>query len=326
MHDNQVKTHTDGIWISGLREVRVVTQLVESLIKAGFQPVVQNTDNFGLPYIFQRNDFKANLRLVDSVFMTDADIFTDPGHVTITDNHALCHVPGQVISVLPEFWSIWHFEPVYVDRVPVKAFNCFMNRCRGDRSQVFYELCKRNILHEGFVSYNCSRKGLEDQYQAAEMLSNYRDQHHQALELIPYNTVEGHGTLEQCIIDSRVSLIMETYTADSHIVFSEKLFRCLQMPRPWLLYCSPGSLQLVESYGFDILSDMVDIKYDKITNHGTRLQHILDQLETFVNRHFSTVELQRLHQAALHNQQRLADLGLQWPEKFSQIMHEISSL
>jgi hypothetical protein len=326
MHKSQIKTHRDGIWISSPREVCVVTQLVDSLIEAGFQPVVQNTDNFGLPYIFQRGDFKANLRLIDSVFMTDAGIFKDSGHVTITDNHALWPVPGQVISVLPEFWSIWYFEPDYIDRVPVKAFNCFMNRCRGDRSQVFYELCKRNILHEGFVSYNCSRQELEDQYQAAEMQSNYRDQHQRALELIPYNTVQSWGSVEQCIIDSRVSLIMETYTSDTHIVFSEKVFRCLQMPRPWLLYCSPGSVALLKRYGFDVLDDYVDISYDDIVVHGDRLQAILDQLETFIPREFTAQQMMRFKQASQHNQKLLQQFQQDWPMKFQKVLSDIKSL
>ena len=327
MHDNQVKTHTDGIWISYPRERKVVKQLVDRFTQSGFTPIKQHENqNYGLPYVLQRGHVVARVRLIDSVFASDPDSWTDSQGVIVTDNHSLRPVPGRVISALPEFWSIWHFEPQYVDRVPVNAFNCFMNRVRGDRSTTFYELIRRDILQEGLVSYNCSLQELEKEYECAGLDTNYKYQHQTALALVPYNTVESHGTLEQCIIDSRVSLILETYTSDSHIVFSEKLFRCLQMPRPWLLYCSPGSLQLLESYGFDILSDMVDIKYDKITNHGTRLQHILDQLETFVNRHFGAVELQRLHQAALHNQQRLSDLGLQWPEKFSQIMHEISSL
>ena len=201
-----------------------------------------------------------------------------------------------------------------------------MNRCRGDRSTTFYELIRRDILQEGLVSYNCSLQELEKEYECAGLDTNYKYQHQTALALVPYNTVESPGTLEQCIIDSRVSLILETYTSDSHIVFSEKLFRCLQMPRPWLLYCSPGSLQLLESYGFDILSDLVDTHYDTVQDHGARLQHILDHLETFIDRQFSAVELNRLHQAALHNQQRLMDLGMQWPKKFSQILHGISSL
>ena len=327
MNQLQVNTPGDGIWIATKLEKEIVKTLQAHICQAGWVPLAVDSNlNFGLPWQYQRGNLNLHCRVVDSVYHPSTAPMSDPDTIFFTDSHALQTVVGPVISVLPEFWHIWHFEPDYTDRVPVKAFNCFMNRCRGDRSQVFYELCKRNILHEGFVSYNCSPKALEDQYQAAEMQSNYRDQHHQALELIPYNTVEGHGTLEQCIIDSRVSLVMETYTSDSNIVFSEKLFRALQLPRPWLLYCSPGSIALLKNYGFDVLDDFVDISYDNIINHGHRLLTILDQLETFIDRKYTDQDYKRFAQAALHNQILLTTFAQKWPTRFDEILNRIKEL
>jgi hypothetical protein len=257
--------------------------------------------------------------------MTDPLTWSNESAVIITDNYPTRSVPGHIISVLPEFWSIWHFDPVYQDRPAVKAYNCFMHRNRGDRSTVFYELLKRNILGLGLVSYNCTRKQYEQEFITAE-LQRYSDQHLVGQELIPYNTVEVHGTLEQCIIDSNISLILETYASDSHIVFSEKLFRCLQMPRPWLLYCSPGSIALLKNYGFDVLDDCVDISYDNIVDHGHRLLTILDQLETFINRKYTEQDYQRFAQATVHNQQLLAKFAQQWPTTFNNILDKIKEL
>jgi hypothetical protein len=324
MYQRQVKTHGDGIWISDARETEIVKTLQAHICQAGWVPLAVDSNlHFGLPWQYRRGNLNLHCRVVDSVYHPSTAAMSDPDTIFVTDSHALHTVVGSVLSVLPEFWSIWHFEPVYIDRVPVKTYNCFMNRCRGDRSQVFYELCKRNILHEGFVSYNCSHQALKDQYQAAEMQSNYRDQHQRALELIPYNTVESHGTLEQCIIDSNVSLILETYISDSHIVFSEKIFRALQLPRPWLLYCSSGSVALLKRYGFDVLDDYADVSYDNIVVHGDRLQKILDQLETFIHRKYTEQDYQRFAQAAAHNQTLLAKFAQQWPTKFNEILNRI---
>ena len=324
MHQLQIKTHHDGIFISVSLEKEILKTLNAHICQAGWVPLaVDSKLNCDLLWQYQRGNQNLHCRVVDSVFHPSIIPMSDPNTIFVTDSHALQTVVGPVISMLPEFWHIWHFEPDYTDRVPVKAFNCFMNRCRGERSQVFYELCKRNILHEGFVSYNCSHQALKDQYQAAEMQSNYRDQHQRALELIPYNTVESHGTLEQCIIDSNISLILETYASDSHIVFSEKLFRCLQMPRPWLLYCSPGSIALLKNYGFDVLDDCVDISYDNIVDHGHRLLTILDQLETFIDRKYTEQDYERFAQAALHNQILLAAFAQKWPTRFDEILNRI---
>jgi hypothetical protein len=320
MQPSHVKTYSDGIWISADREQRIVKQLDQQLSSCGFGARVQNADNFGYPYIYARNDLQVNCRLIDSVFFTDPDLWTQESAVIITDNHPIRSVPGRMISVLPEFWSVWHFDPIYINRTASTGYNCFMNRPRGDRSIVFYELIKRNLLEKGFVSYNCDAVSYEQEFVKAE-LTAYTSQ-----GLVPYNTVELHGTLEQCVIDSNISLVLETYTSDSHIVFSEKLFRCLQLPRPWLLYCSPGSIELLQAHGFDVLADYTNISYDQIGNHGRRLSAVLDQLETFVDRQYSDVDYARFAQAAQHNNQLLQRFAQTWPIKFDAVLTEIQQL
>jgi hypothetical protein len=200
-----------------------------------------------------------------------------------------------------------------------------MNRPRGDRSLVFYELIKRNLLCQGIVSFNCDDQDYETQYLSAD-LHRYQAQHEYGRSLIPYNTVEQHGTLEQCMIDSNVSLILETYTCDDHIVFSEKIFRCLQMPRPWLLYCSPGSIELLRNHGFDVLDDYVDHSYDTVVPHHDRLALILDQLETFIGKNYSQLDYQRFQQSADHNQTLLTAWQSKWPSKLQTILKQIHNL
>jgi hypothetical protein len=320
-----IKTHADGIWISAKKEIEIVKQLNQQLTAAGFSPLVQTRDNFGYPYIYSRGAMQLNCRLVDSVFFTDPDSWTNKSTVTITDNHPLLPVAGQLISALPEFWSIWHFEPNYIDRAATQGYNCFMNRPRGDRSMVFYELIKRDILNKGIVSYNCLLEDYQQEYVKAD-LYRYQPQHTVGQTLVPYNTVEQRGTLEQCIVDSNISVILETYTSDSHIVFSEKIFRALQLPRPWLLYCSPGSVKLLTDHGFDVLDDYVNTEYDNIVKHGHRLLIILDQLETFIDRKYTEQDYRRFDQAAKHNRALLSEFDQRWPDKFNFILNQITLL
>lgn len=200
-----------------------------------------------------------------------------------------------------------------------------MNRPRPERSIVFYELIKRNLLDQGFVSYNSQLQDYEKNFHSAD-LRNYSHQHQIGRDLVPYNSVESHGTLEQCIIDSKISLVMETYTSDNHIVFSEKIFRALQLPRPWLLYCSNRSVELLRSYGFDVLDDYVDHSYDNITLHHVRLGSIMDQLETFIVRTYSQQDYERFDQACDHNRVLLKTLAHRWPGKLQKILDQIQQL
>jgi hypothetical protein len=268
--------HTDGIWISEDREKQTVKQLTDHIIDCGYSVVTQNTDNWGYPYEFAKGNTKLACRLIDTVEFTD---------ITVTDNHSLVPVAGKIHSVLPEFWGQWRFDPVYVDRKPIDGYNCFMNRESGERSRLFNELSSRNILKQGLVSYNA----------------------------YGHNTLYKGGTLEQYTIDSKISVVMETYILDTKIVFSEKIFRSLQLPRPWLLYCSPHSIELLKTHCFDVLEDYVDIAYDTIKNHWNRMDAILDQLETSITKKYTRRDYERFEQAATHNQQLLAQFAMDWP-------------
>jgi hypothetical protein len=281
-----METHNDGIWISDKKERSTVKELTDYIISCGYIPDAPDQDNFGYPKTFSQGTTTLSSRLVDLV--EDADII-------VTDNHPLVPVKGKLISALPEFWSQWRFEPEYIDRAATIGYNCFMARERGDRDRVFDILKQKNILSLGLVSYLA--RG--------------------------YDTVNQHGTLEQCIIDTNISLILETYIRDNTIVFSEKIFRALQLPRPWLLYCSTKSIELLKRYGFDVLDDYVDITYDAIEINYNRLDAILDQLETFITKQYTPRDYERFLQAAKHNQDLLEQYEKSWPLKLAEIKHSI---
>jgi hypothetical protein len=333
-------TQQDQIWISLPKEQAIVKQLSDFILSQGFEATRPSAgDNYGCPYIYNKNGVTVSFRFVDSAFFPDPEAWNRlPPSTIITDNIPLTPVAGNLLTALPEFWSIWHFEPEYTDRPATKAFNCFMNRVSGERSVIFYELVKRNILDQGIVSYNCNRPGdaiwenldktvclsnFENEYKQAELF-DYESEHQQGLALIPYNTIT--GSVEQCIIDSNISVVLETYISDSHIVFSEKLFRVLQLPRPWLLYCSSGAVEQLRHHGFDVLDDYVDHSYDKNLHHTPKLLEILDQLETFVDRQYTDNDYARFDQAARHNRNLLKSFEQNWPAKFTAITDAIKNL
>ena len=332
--------HNDQIWISMSKEIAIVKQLSQHILSLGFTASHAATgDNFECPSIYNKNGTTVSFRFVDSVFFPDPDAWTRPSPNTIiTDNIPLHAVAGNLVTALPEFWSIWHFDPVYVDRPATKAFNCFMNRVSGERSIAFYELLKRNLLDQGIVSYNCTRPGdatwiklnketslksFNLEYIQSE-LQRYQQEHEQGQSLIPYNTIT--TMIEQAVIDSNISLVLETYISDDHIVFSEKLFRVLQLPRPWLLYCSPRSIEHLKQYGFDVLEDYVDHSYDQNLHHTSRLLEIIDQLETFVDREFTNADYARFNQAAAHNRNLLKSFEKTWPDKFNKLINAVNNI
>lgn len=314
---------SDGIWVSDKREPVIIRDLSKFILEHGYVPTIHDSNNFGYPYGYQKDNQRLHCRFVDSVFQPTPAAWTDPNATIVTDNHALRPVAGKVINLLPELWHIWRFDPVYEDCTS-KGFNCFMNRVRGDRNEVFYELIRRNLLEKGAVSYNITREELNNQYQSSEMF-RYENEHLVAQDLVPYNKVDQFGSLEQVIMQTNVSLILETFMNEDHVTFSEKLFRALQLPRPWLLFCSPKSVSLLRKHGFDVLDDYVDHSYDDEFYKKNRMRMLLDQLETFIEKAYTRRDYERFEIAAATNKQLLDGCTERWPQKLDEVKKAIAN-
>jgi hypothetical protein len=249
-------------------------------------------------------------KIVDSLFLETPSAWTSPA-VIVTDNIPTSRVPvGRVIGLFPEYWHVYHYEPKYQNRPPQWSYNCFMNRVSPDRAEVFHLLKDQNILDQGLVSFNCLRPGNNSPTQ--DDIDCYGT---------PYNNL--NDSLEQCIIDSNIGLVMETYNSQDHVVFSEKIFRALQMPRPWMLWCGQGSVAQLRNHGFDVLDDYVDHCYDNETTHSDRITSMIDQLKTFVDKKYNAQDFERFDQAASYNRNLLLTFAQAWPSKFDNILKSL---
>lgn len=248
-------------------------------------------------------------RIVDSIFAETPTAWAE-ARLVVTDNIPTRTVYGTVLALWPEYWHVYHYQPVYQNRPASYGYNCFMNRISEDRAQTFQELTNRGLLPKGLVSFNNLRPG--NSTSTGQDLIDYGK---------PYNNIT--DSLEQSIIDSNISVVLETYISDDHITFSEKIFRALQLPRPWLLYCSPQAVKYLRLYGFDVLDDYVDHAYDLEILHSSRLKLIIDQLEMFVDRQYNNNDYARFEQSAEHNKNLLLKFAQTWPTKFDHVLKEI---
>lgn len=340
------KTHRDAIWVYHDYTIDIQRQINQAIESAGFTPVSLSKEwkycQYDMPVLWQRGDQIISWRVEDSLFMEDREAWTRPKpNAIISDNITLKPIAGHHLSLYPEHMHVYYFDYPYEEREPRWAFNCFMNRISGDRSIVFYELIRRKLLDAGLVSFNCFRPGdnrdswdttdnteknYDWQYESAD-LSKYSVEHEQGRKLIPYNNFENQElALEECILDSKISLVLETYISDDHLVFSEKIFRCMQLPRPWLLYCTPGTISKLREYGFDVLDDYVNHGYDNEPIHFVRLDLILNELEQAIKKEYVDSDYTRFAQAAKHNQNLLLEYRRNWPIKFNEILDQIKHL
>jgi hypothetical protein len=235
---------------------------------------------------------------------------------------------NSIVRVNDSFYGVYYHPYQIYHHFPSKDFNCFINRMDVFRQSWLYQLIRRKLFDQGYVSFNMditrmpANQGLtqieafEKQYQ--EYNSIFKKEHQQIKHQVPYKNFKDTGDLTNIVLDSKFSIILETYFDNNNVVtFSEKIFRCLQLPRPWILFSHQHAVSHLRKMGFDLLDDIVDhYKYDSIENAVERQVVILDIIEQLVSINIDSCQ-QRLIAAAQHNQSILKQFAETWKDDFS---------
>ena len=192
------------------------------------------------------------------------------------------------------------------------TFNRLTSNKRVYRSLFISELVKRNILNQGYVSYNdvCPDNGqdytqnLSDAVNeklitedvAAEAITNinkaplplridYRDE-----KLIP-----NHSFVLSAVQQSQESfvyVVTETCYWEQKCHLTEKIFKPIVSKMPFILVGPAHNLSYLRSYGFQTFDYWWDESYDEIEDPILRMKAIADILERICNLSVSDLEFE----------------------------------
>lgn len=210
---------------------------------------------------------------------------------------------------------------------PDRDFNCFMARADIVRQSWLYQLVRRNFLNRGYVNFNqeidrhlhyklypagtTALEIFDDQF--TKHLNIFQDEHNYIRPSIPYKNYNKTDDLANLVMSSKFSLILETYThSNDFVTFSEKTFRCLRLPRPWMMFANKDSVQYLRNLGFDVLDDLVDHSYDALEFDIDRQEAILNQINELSKLQFTEALKKRCQTAADHNQEILLNFYKQF--------------
>lgn len=188
---------------------------------------------------------------------------------------------------MPE--NTWH-------RNITRDFNCFINRFDPVRQSWFYFLARENLLDQGYVSFLMTLKEEAKDWPNPmdyfdhvhnNYLTAFPELYEKVRPRLPFKNFVDTGNLCDTVLSSKFSLVLETYFERTDcITFSEKIFRALQLPRPWLLFHATGAVKILRDWGFYVFDDVVDHSYDDLDTTETcvpRQQAILNQIPKLQN-------------------------------------------
>jgi hypothetical protein len=263
----------------------------------------------------------------------------DQSTLVITDNRV--NVPTQyTVCQLPtSFFGIYAHRPQAEKWTPDRRFNFAVNRMDSKRLLMFLEMQLRSAYVPDtesldYVNFNCwswdgdnttpegLRANFERQYQQLE--PQFRDVYDKTycavVNKMPFcNHIMNQ---EQVHVSAWMNIVMETYSSDTTVALSEKIFRALCLPVPWMVYSGRHTVAYLHSLGFDVLRDVVEHKYDNMQENRTAAYG--DKMVDFLFEGVDTVERMqhdrpwmRAEQAARVNQALLSNMQQTWPADFA---------
>jgi hypothetical protein len=258
-------------------------------------------------------------QLVDGA---DARSFANQyNRVLFTNSYILPGVLPTTHYELPNSWYGVYVGDIAIEPVNViKNYNCFINRMDSFRQSWLYQLVRHDLFDQGFVSFNMdiayvnNSKGknpievFEEHYKNS--MTIFESEHNFIKNYIPYRNFDPDVSLNKIIMQSKFSIVIETlFDSKDVITFSEKIFRCLKLPRPWVAFSVTNGVQYLRNMGFDVLDDIVDHSYDNIDQDVDRQAKILVEAKNLCQLVITDTLQTRLNQSAEKNQRLLHKLS-----------------
>jgi hypothetical protein len=344
IYDSEIWQQSQCIW----HENAVMDYLRTQLSALGYQSCSDSGK------IWQRGDRCVIVCVVDDFTSCSQDWSThtpylfDPDTVVITDNWVSCPTQYQVLRLPDSFFGIYAHVPLPRVWQPDRRFCFTAKRLDNKRMSLMLELQMRSDLMGmpkdiDLVNFGCwswdgdntSDSGLRSNWDRQydlldDSLRQIYSDTYQSLR--PRMPLLNHGhDLEQAHHGAWINLVVETYSSDLVVAFSEKIFRALTIPVPWMLWGGRHSVARLASLGFDTLPDVIHHRYDHMIEQQTAafgdktVDWIFDANESV--KKLQSLPQQALHarlkQSAEHNQKLLADMRKKWPTDFAVWWHSV---
>lgn len=248
------------------REAQFVAILDTYLRDRGYQP---HDSDAG---VYLKGSSRVFLGIVDDVTQGKSmDFYNDlqSTDVIVTDNHLLRPVSAQVLTLPDSWFGIYAHDAMIMDVMPDRAFSLPVNRIDVNRVAVLLRMDMYGHIDNGYVNFNCFEPGQDPELDHCQQnwqskCERIQEQHGSKYDaeisaLSARMPLKNHDlAFDQSIMRGGLHMVIETYSSDHAISFSEKIFRALCLPRPWVLLASPWAVSRLRQLGFDVMSDIVD--------------------------------------------------------------------
>lgn len=324
--------YSGEIWLKSQcreQEEQLVGDIYTCLQNRGYQNInpVSHTRS-----VWRRGGQKIVVSLVDDLWdcaqdrSQDTPYLFDSDTTVITDNFLNCPSVYRIFQAPCSFYGIYSYTPSNQDWTPNRDYTFAVNRLDFKRMQVLLHLYQNLGFDSGYVNFNCrlGRHILTLEHQRQEFIDQVNKHSGDQQETTALLNLANQMPIKNYDLEhdssynhSWLNIIVETYSSDNVISFSEKIFRCLVTPVPWMAFAGRYTIAKLRELGFDVLDDIVDHSYDRLLEVQHKMPKFVDSAKITIayvkNLSWSQVK-SRCQAAAFHNQTLLEELSRIWKD------------
>ena len=324
--------HNGEIWQASrclALEQRTAGQVCEKLHSQGYRnsAVISQTRS-----IWRRGSQSVVISLVDDIWDCAVDRSQDTPYLfgadttVVTDNWINCPTVYRVARLPDSFYGIYFYQPADQDWQPNRDFTFAVNRLDFKRMRVLLNIDQYLGINHGYVNFNCEVRGQPPatarQYFIDQLIHAESNEWSQFMKLANLMPIKNYTIdHDQTYVSSWLNVIVETYSSDNIVSLSEKIFRCLVTPAPWVAWAGRYCVARLRSLGFDVLDDVVNHDYDRLleaqhknTAFASNAGAVITNLK---KQNFAELK-QRCQAAADHNQALLEQMRSSMANDFEQ--------
>jgi len=189
--------------------------------------------------------------------------------------------PGPNVTYWTTFWptktyyELNKFGHIANNNKFTKAYVNLNNKPWYFRCEMLDALSQRNLIPKGAISWN-------------ECSIDYDFKHWKQERLIidpEYaESTEQYGSFPPAFLESFMSLVSES-TMDT-IFPTEKTYTPIYFKKPFIVWSVPNFHKSLQELGFELYDELFDYSFDSIKDNKKRLNAILDQVETIVDKDY----------------------------------------
>jgi len=301
--------------------------------------------------IFKKGQRRVFVSLVDDLIYLDPERgdplswMVHPNDIIITDNYLLRPTVAKILRLPPSWFGIYLHQTPEILSSPTKDFSLQINRLDPDRFHMILEMRRQGLLLEqGHVNVNCVSDVLQQTHSTESaqdhcrkcwdrilphIQDKYRKEANDIINIMPYNNHD--MPFETALHSGMLHVCVETYPSSTwSISLSEKTFRALLTPRPFMLYSASHSLEYLTQLGFDTMGDLVPHdRYDVKTSHNTDLKMsvfinlVKDTISDLKSRDWNQIR-DRCLAAVSHNHALLSKMRRDWAGESGEFIVKVS--